>query len=484
LGKDSLVPYVCNLVYLIALLFASPWILWQAIRHGKYRRGFAAKLFGQVPRLSSRTSDSRCIWFHAVSVGEVMVLEPLIRAARQKWPRRVFVISSTSRTGFELARRRFADEIVTYAPLDFSWAVTRAIQRLDPEMLVLVELELWPNLIWAAHRAGLRLAIVNGRLSAKSATGYAWIRPLVARLLQKFDLLAVQNDEYADRFRQLGALKETIVVTGSMKFDGARTDRDNPRSRRLAAWANLGESDRLFLAGSTQAPEELFALDAYKQLKPLFPKLRLALVPRHPQRFEEVARMLAASGLTWARRSSARGQDQEPPVPPDVHVLLIDTVGELADWWGRANIGFVGGSFGNRGGQNMIEPAAFGVATCFGPNTINFREISAMLIQANAARVVSSPTELMEFVRHCLTDPSYAHDLGQRAVTLIEHHRGAVARTMGAFESVLQRQSGRRSTRSAKACPEGVDSSHDMTSLVGPDRSPHSMKARRLRGRK
>ena len=379
--------YVCNLAYLLVILVTAPWILWQVVRHGKYRQGLAAKLWGIVP--PQRETTTPCIWFHAVSVGEVMVLEPLVREARQQWPDRPVVISSTSRTGFELARRLFTDETVTYAPLDFSWAVATAIRRLHPAMLVLVELELWPNLITAANRAGVRLAIVNGRLSANSARGYARIRGLVGRLLRKFDFIGVQNQEYADRFLALGAHPETVHVTGSMKFDGARTDRNNQRTQRLATWANLNPNDTLFLVGSTQAPEEQYALDAYLALKPAFPELRLALVPRHPQRFDDVARLLAASGVRWKRRTEGM-EGTEPSAATDAEVLLIDTVGELADWWGAAKIGFVGGSFGSRGGQNMIEPAAMGVATCFGPHTVNFRQISEALVGAGAAVVVST----------------------------------------------------------------------------------------------
>ena len=263
------------------------------------------------------------------------MLEPLVREARQKWPDRAFVISSTSRTGFELARKRFPEDTVTYAPLDFSWAVRQALRRLKPDMLVLVELELWPNLVSIASEAGVQLAIVNGRLSAKSYRGYRRIRGVVALLLRRFDFIAAQNASYAKRFCALGALPDRVQITGSMKFDGARTQRDNPRTRRLATWARLRPTESLFIAGSTQSPEERYALETYLALKPDFPELRLALVPRHPERFDEVAQLLESWRVPFQRRSASDDWGDDNEIRSADQVLLVDTVGELARLVGR-----------------------------------------------------------------------------------------------------------------------------------------------------
>ena len=214
-------------------------------------------------------------------------------------------------------------------------------------------------------------------------------------------------------------------MTGSIKFDNAQSDRHNPRSKQLAEWANLNPQQTLFLAGSTQAPEERYATDTYLQLKSRFPQLRLALVPRHPERFDAVAAMLQEAGHDWVRRS----QWQSIAAAAD-EIILVDTIGELADWWGAAEIGFVGGSFGSRGGQNMIEPAAMGVATSFGPNTTNFRDVTEALIQAEAAVVVRSADELTHFVERCLASPDYAQTLGTRAAEVVECQRGALSRTI------------------------------------------------------
>lgn len=418
-----LVSWLLNAVYLSLMLVASPWLVWSAVRHGKYREGFAQKLLGLVPK---RTGDARCVWLHAVSVGEVNLLQTALDQLQQSRPEWELVISTTTKTGYDLARRKYATHSVFYCPLDFSWAVKRALQRVRPDLLVLAELELWPNLICAAGDFGAKVAIVNGRLSDNSFRGYRRFRPLVTRLLRRINLFAAQNEETAERFRQLGA--DQVSVTGSLKFDGAVTDRENPQTQKLRQLASLASDDIVLLAGSTQAPEEQYAIEIFQALSEKYPKLRLVLVPRHPERFEEVASLLQQSGTAYTRRTQL--QDPATPDSPQPPVLLVDTIGELGAWWGTATIGFVGGSFGSRGGQNMLEPAAYGVATCFGPNTRNFRDIVSQLLVAGGAKVVSTPESFQQFVEQALEDPASAQELGQRARELVLAQQGATTRTV------------------------------------------------------
>jgi 3-deoxy-D-manno-octulosonic-acid transferase len=422
-----------NLVYLAVILVASPLIVWQAFRTGKYREGFREKLLGLVPR---REGDAACVWIHAVSVGEVNLVATLIRELRSLHGDWQFVVSTTSRTGYELARTKYAELTVFYCPLDFSWAVRRAMRRIRPTLLVLAELELWPNLIAAAKEYGARIAIINGRVSDHSFPSYRRIRPLMASVLRKIDLIAAQNEESAHRFRALGAPADRVHVTGSLKYDGAQTDRRNPRTESLRALAGITEEDIVFLAGSTQEPEEQIAIDIFRRLAPRHPQLRLILVPRHPERFDAVAKLLDGTKLAWQRRTSLA---VEPPAEPGsvARILLVDTVGELSAWWGAARIAFVGGSFGSRGGQNMVEPAAYGAAVAFGPNTWNFRDIVAALRGAEAAVVVDDAAALEAFVRRCLDDPAYAARLGERAQQLVRSQLGATARTVSLLESLL-----------------------------------------------
>jgi 3-deoxy-D-manno-octulosonic-acid transferase len=434
--------HLLNLVYVVLLIFYSPVLLLAAMRHGKYRAGLGQKLLGLVPK---RDSSSPCVWIHAVSLGEVSLIAPLIKELRGRHASLQIAISTTTVTGYALAKSRYPQHLVFYCPLDFTWAARRAVRRIRPNVLVLVELELWPNLIAAAKAAGARVAIVNGRLSDGSFAGYLHLRALVRRVLEQIDMVAAQDERYAGRFQTLGASAECVHVTGSLKFDGAMTDRQNPATIRLRKLAGFQDDDVILLAGSTQAPEEQMALDAYRQLSAAHPKLRLVVVPRHPERFEEVARLLSASGLVWQRRSQL---DIAPP-DPWARVLLVDMVGELAAWWGAAEIAYVGGSMGKRNGQNMIEPAAYGAAVSFGPHTRNFRDVVAALLSADGAIVVRDGRELTTFVRCCLENPNLARDLGRRAQQVVASQLGAATRTADLLDSLLPGQATVQHHRSA-----------------------------------
>jgi 3-deoxy-D-manno-octulosonic-acid transferase len=425
-----------NFAYLGLIVVLSPWLVWSALRHDKYREGFAEKLWGRVPR---RDGKRRRAWLHAVSVGEVNLLATTIAELSDRLPGWEIVISTTTKTGYDLACRKYPSRTVFYCPLDFSWAVNRAMRRLRPTLLVLAELELWPNLIAAARRHGVRLAIINGRLSDRSFRGYRWLKPLASRVLRRIDLIAAQNAETAERFRRLGALPAAVRVAGSLKFDGAQTDRANSRTQELRALAALNCQDIVFLAGSTQAPEEQTALEIFQRLAPDHPELRLIVVPRHPQRFDEVAELILQSGLPWVRRSELPldAPDRRDPAPQRWQVLLVDTIGELGAWWGAATVGFVGGSFGGRGGQNMLEPAAYGVATSFGPNTWNFRDIVAQLLAADGAIVVNNEAELEAFVRRVLQRPEWGAAIGERARRFVLSQQGATKRTADLIQSLL-----------------------------------------------
>jgi 3-deoxy-D-manno-octulosonic-acid transferase len=421
--------WLLNMVYAMLLIAAAPWIAWSAVRHGKHREGFGQKLLGLAPR---RAGDRPCLWLHAVSVGEVNLLATILAEISARSPESEIVISTTTKAGFDLARRKYADRTVFYCPLDFTWAVGNAMRRVRPTVLVLAELELWPNLISAAKRHGAKVAVINGRLSDNSFRGYHRVRALVGHVLRQVDLIAAQNLETAERFIALGARLASVHVTGSLKFDGAQSDRGNPRTAELRELAGIASDDIVFLAGSTQEPEEQYALEILQRLATSHPRVRVILVPRHPHRFDEVAELVARSGLPWHRRSELSPELVDPSGRAGQgrwRVLLVDTIGELGAWWGAAQIGFVGGSFGDRGGQNMLEPAAYGVATCFGPNTWNFRDIVAQLLAADGARVVLDAAELEAFVRWAIESPAEAAALGSRANQLVRSQQGATART-------------------------------------------------------
>lgn len=437
-----------NFIYLVLIFLALPFLLWRAVMQGKYRDGFREKFFGEVPSEQAILPGAKPViklWFHAVSVGEVMLLRPLLALIRCRHPEWECVISTTSRAGMELAQRLFReDHLVFYCPLDFSWSVRRALARVNPAAIILAEQELWPNLIALAKKRGVSVMIINGRFSVGGFRRYRFGRFLFQTMMRQLDCVAAQSETYADCFADLGTPRERISVTGSMKFDGAQTDRNNPASERMRKLAGITESDIVFLAGSTQYPEETFALDAYLSLRAQFPQLRLILVPRHPQRFDEVAAMLDARGVLWMRRTAL---DENLPADSPVEnlhsararILLVDTVGELGAWWGTAHIAFVGGSIHKRGGQNMIEPAAYGAAVSFGPNTSNFRDIVSMMLDAGAAMVVHNAQEMETFVRRMLEDSTLRQSLGTRAQSLVLAQRGATEKTLALIESVVKK---------------------------------------------
>lgn len=437
--------WLFNLAYLLLLAVASPWLLYQAVRHGKYRDGWLERFLGRVPL---RDSQRRCVWLHAVSLGEVNLLQTILESIESEYPDWDVVISSTTATGYAQAKKKYGPRPVFYAPLDFSWAVASVLNRLRPDVLLLAELEVWPNLLRAARRQGVKVAVVNGRLGEKSFRGYLRWRWLLNRTFARIDLVAAQSEEYADRFHALGCDAERVHVTGSLKFDGARSDRNNPATQRLASLAGIAADDVVFLAGSTQATEEATALDVYERYA-AYPQLKLILVPRHPERFQEVAELLDRRGVAWRRRSQLwEGQASHQHLT-DTRVLLVDAVGELGAWWGLAHIAFVGGSLGNRGGQNMIEPAAYGAAVCFGPNTWNFRDVVALLLAGDGVVVVRDGKELEQFVGRCLAQPDYATDLGRRAATLVRQQQGATQQTMTLLQRLIDPPAARLSRPAA-----------------------------------
>ncbi len=415
-------PILLDGLYLLLLAAASPWLVWRSARTGRYRRGLAAKLLGRI----AVPADPRpTVWFHGVSVGEVHLLVTLVAAFRKRHPDWRVIVSSTTDTGMAEARARFPDLVVVLYPFDFSWAVGRALDTIRPRLVVLAESELWPNFLHAAARRRIPVAVVNARLSPRSfARMRRFAGPVRALLLRHVSAFAAQSDETADRLQQLGVTGDRVTVTGSVKYDGAAGDRDAPKSvalRRLLA----RRDELVWVAGSTHAPEEALVLAAFGRLRERFPTLRLVLVPRHPDRFAEVA------GLDDMVR---RGTLAEPlaAMPP---VTLLDTVGELGAAWALADVGFTGGSLdGKRGGQSMIEPAGYGVPTMFGPHVWNFRDAARRLVEAGGAVQVNDAGALEVEVARLLGDDGLRRTMGDAARELVRRQQGATERTLDVLD--------------------------------------------------
>ncbi len=425
-------PLFLNVVYLALLFLLAPWFIYKALTTGKYRRGLWRKFTGAT---CDRQGDATCVWFHGVSVGEVHLLRQLIAAFRRRHPDWQCVVSTTTDTGFDEARRCFPDLEVFYWPFDFSWAVRRALRRVRPSLVVLAESQIWPNFLAAARACPVPVAVVNARMSPRSFARFHRLGPLARRLLAGVDLFAAQTPEYADHLRQLGVPAGRIHVTGSVKYDGTSGDRDNARTEALRRLLAVAPDDLVFIAGSTQAPEEELALGIYLRLRADFPRLRLFLVPRQKDRFGEVASLAQRSGEPCLRRSELTG-------PSSAHqsaIVVIDTIGELSALWGLADVAFVGGSLdGRRGGQNMIEPAAYGAAVVFGPHVWNFRDAAQRLTAIGGAVQVPDAAALEAEVRRLLGDAPERTRMGATARQFVKDQQGATESTLELLDGLLK----------------------------------------------
>ena len=435
--------FVLDLLYLCVLALFSPWLVWRSFRTGRYRNRLAAKLLGRVK--PNNPEGKPTAWFHAVSVGEVHLLGAVVKAFRIRHPDWHIAVSSTTETGLAEAFARFPECSVIAYPLDFSWACANALEAVNPAIILLAESEMWPNFLAAASRRKVPVVLFNARQSPRSYKRLKKIAGLARYLLfRHVSVFAVQLEDYAERFRLLGVPEGKILVTGSVKYDGATGDRDTPKATELARLLNRG-NEIVWVAGSTHAPEEEIALRVYERLLKAGMNLRLILVPRHPDRFEEVAGLIQLSKLPLFRRSesggtsSRREQQGDDVAPLSNPVFLLDTVGELGAAWSLADIGFVGGSLAlHRGGQSMIEPAGYGVPTLFGPHVWNFRDAANRLIEAGGALMVQDEAELEAKMWVLLADPERRHSMGDKARKLVLAQQGATERTLDAIDSVLK----------------------------------------------
>jgi len=422
-----------DLAYGAGLVLGSPVLAYKALTSAKYRTGYAERFGGVAPR----EGDAPCVWVHAVSLGEMNLAKPLVEALAGGHPDWEIVLSTATNTGRAAAARLYPDRRAFYYPLDFSCVVSKALRRIRPSLILLVELEVWPNFLAAAARRGVPVVVVNGRLSEKSFGRYRLIRPLVGRWLRRVARFCVQADAYAERLKALGAPAERVTVTGNLKFDSAPSE-DGLKAAlpTLAASFGLGADVPVLVGGCTWPGEDEAMVGIYKRLRAGTPSLRLILAPRQADRFGPVEQLIARAGLPCVRRTAIKkGERGEPGA-----VILLDTMGELAGVYGLGTVVFVGGSLIPHGGQNTLEPCALARPVLFGPHTANFRDVNEELLAHGAARRVADAAELEAALRDLLASPDAAADMGRRARQVVDTHRGATRRTIEALEPFLQSQ--------------------------------------------
>ncbi|HEY3120493.1 MAG TPA: glycosyltransferase N-terminal domain-containing protein, partial [Vicinamibacteria bacterium] len=333
-----------NIALSAAFVAAAPFYLWKGRRTGKYLRTFRERL-GRLPPLNR--GGERSIWVHAVSVGEVLAVRGLVESLRRRFPGRRVFLSTTTVTGNTVARQSVATDGLFFAPFDWPGPVRRALEAVDPALLVLVETELWPNLIHEARRRGTRIALVNGRISPRSFPRYRRLRALLREVLEEVDLFLMQGEAHARRVREMGAPADRVRVLGNLKYDAPPAGSGGEAGGLIAAEAGRP----VWVAGSTARGEETLVLEAFRRARERVPSLRLVLAPRHPERFEEAAALVAAAGFHGARRSRLGAGGWR-----EGDVLLLDTLGELAAAYAGATVVFVGGSLVAAGGHNVLEP--------------------------------------------------------------------------------------------------------------------------------
>ena len=417
-----------TLLALGSLLSLPYWAL-QALWHGKYRAGLSERL-GKVPQRLADESARPVIWVHAVSVGELMAVGGLVAELKHNFPRHRMVVSTTTDTGQQLARARFGEENVFYFPLDFAFAVKPYLRSLRPELVVIAETEFWPNFLRLAGASGARIAIVNARISDRSWPGYRTWRRILARVLHPVDLFLAQTEEDSERLVAIGAPANRVQVSGNLKFDIAPAT-PPPIIADLRNALQKGGGRPVIVCGSTVEGEEELLLEAFNLILARFPGAVMILAPRHPQRFDPVARILTKRGVPFWRRSQWLGQALVGGV------LLADSMGELAHLYSLGDVAFVGGSLVPRGGHNILEPAQYGVAIVVGVHTENFRDVVNLFERNSAVRRVES-TELPLVLLELISSEEQRRSLGSRASQIVRAQMGVTQRTVKALEDLLE----------------------------------------------
>ncbi len=431
---------VYSLLILIFGVLASPYLAYQAIRYKKYI-GSLRQRMGYLP-VSFNFDGEESIWIHAVSVGEALTVRSLVADLKRRYPNLRIFLSTTTMTGQQVARRNIQDvDEVFYFPFDLAFAVRRTLRLVKPRLFVMMETEIWPNLLRQCQRNGVATVMVNGRISSRSYPRYKLVRPFFRRVLADVDRFCMQNEESARRLIDIGAEPSRVVVTGSLKFDsidGSQASIVEGRGQnRVLRYFRITSGRPVVVAGSTMPNEEQFVLDAFRRIKSNVANPLLVIAPRHPERFGEVAQMARDQAFVTARRT-----DLPIDAEPRADVVVLDTIGELPQVYQIATAVFVGGSLVDTGGHNILEPAAFGKPVVFGPYVHNFKEITDAFLVHGAAIQVTSARGLEEALLGLLTDPVRRARLGAAARALVESNRGAKDKSLAIIAQLLPLRGG------------------------------------------
>jgi 3-deoxy-D-manno-octulosonic-acid transferase len=428
---------VYSVLVLALAVMASPWFVYQALRYKKYVASLGQRM-GYLP-VSFNMDADESIWIHAVSVGEVLTARPLISDLKRRYPNLRMFLSTTTLAGQQLARRNVPDvDAVFYFPFDLGVFVRRTLDLVRPRLFIMMETEIWPNLLRECRARGIKTAVVNGRLSARSYPRYRLARAFMRRVLDHIDRFLVQSEESARRFIDLGADPARVVVTGSLKFDSLDLSSTALQARardRVLRYFRVPSSRSVIIAGSTMKGEESAVLRAFRRVRANAPSTLLVIAPRNPERFGEVEQLVRSEGWKTSRRSDL-AIDSEPRVD----VVVLDTIGELATVYQIGTIVFVGGSLVATGGHNVLEPAVFGKPIVFGPHMSNFAEIAEAFVANGAGVQLAGEQDLDEAFLSLMSDPVRRARLGAAARALVEANRGANQKSVTVLADLLPRE--------------------------------------------
>ena len=426
-----------SLLVTLGVIVTAPYYLWR--RRSDMGRSRWRERFGFLPEAFQQEAQ-QAIWVHAVSVGETLAVVGLVKELQRLFPEWKVFISHVTPTGRSAGEARLPTVAGRfYLPLDWRWAVESAFDRLRPALLVIVETELWPNLLRAARERGVRVIQVNARLSVKSFRRYKLARPFLRRVLSCVDRICAQTPADAERFLALGARSETVMVAGNLKFDSQPPERGAGARALSQALARAGRRP-VVVAASTMPGEEPLVLRAWAQIKARHAAALLILAPRHPQRFDEVARTLAEAGCSYLRRTSLSAEAGVEALAAQVSaldVLQLDTIGELAGVFELADVAFMGGSLVPTGGHNLLEPAYWSKPVVFGPYMQNFRDIAQLFLEARAGVQVRDEAELAQVLLALLNDEGARRQMGEKARQVLERESGATQRVLGHIRELL-----------------------------------------------
>jgi len=418
---------IYNLVATLVLIGSVP-LLPILLLSRRVRAGFAER-FAFYPASVAALGKCRPIWIHGASVGEIIAAGELSRELKGRLAERKIIVSTFTMTGNSMARKVTAADGVVFLPLDHPWIIKRALNELDPSLLIIIETEIWPNLIREAHRRGVPTLLLSGRVSARSVKRYSFFRSFFRQVLESFSLLGMQSDEDARRILSLGGVPDRVRVLGNVKhaisaFAGAKAED--------AEGNGAGKSHLVLVVGSSHAGEEETLIGVYRALKPRFPTLQMVLAPRHPPRFSEVEKLLLSERVEYEKKSQMNGS-----CTFDKDVLLLDTLGDLEKFYAIGDVAFVGGSLVDEGGHNLLEPARFRKPVLFGPYTGNFAALAAEMKTSGAGIEVSGADDLEQALGSLLADDEKRRVVGEKAYRIALNDRGVMQKTLAAARPYL-----------------------------------------------